>query len=477
MPAEKSRFVVSADWVEKQLGAPEFKIVDASWYLPAHKRNGALEYAAGHIPGAVFIDQDALSDPSSNLPHTLPSPDFFAGEMGKLGLQTTDTIVVYDGPGFLAAPRIWWMLRVMGAQSVYVLDGGLDGWKKDGRPLQTDLPEPATTTFDVAFDRSRVTSFANMMEIVETGTRQIADARPAGRFTGDEPEPRDGMRSGHMPGARSVPASILSENGQLKDLAALRSIFNAADIDLSKPVVTSCGSGITAAVITLALESLGHHDNTLYDGSWSEWGSRAETPVVTGPPDHVEHAPHGPLHAHVTQLEMTAAPKASLPVPVNIQTAIMRTIDIPLPFYRFLHRQVGARWHWYQRLRMSDAELKAIVHSPKVSISVLYVNGAPAGFYEFSQVSEEVVELSYFGLFEHALGMGLGKWFLLQALYAAWQNNPQKVTVTTNTLDHPRALQLYQRFGFSPVNTYDALVEPVSEAELLQMMRRDRASL
>ncbi|MHB0950512.1 MAG: 3-mercaptopyruvate sulfurtransferase [Allorhizobium sp.] len=477
MPAEKSRFVVSADWVEKQLGAPEFRIVDASWYLPAHNRNGALEYASGHIPGAVFFDQDAIADQTTGLPHSLPSPEFFAAEVEKLGISTTDTIVVYDGPGIFSAPRVWWMFRVMGARSVYVLDGGLDGWKAEGRPLQTDLPEPAPAKFDVAFDHNRVTSFAEMMEIVEAGSRQIADARPEGRFTGDEPEPREGMRSGHMPGARSVPALSLSEAGHLKDLATLRTIFADAGIDMTRPIVTSCGSGVTAAVITLALESLGHRDNTLYDGSWSEWGSRAETPVVTGPAGPVAAPAHGPLHAHVTRLEMTAPPKASLAVPVNIQTAIMRTADIPLPFYRFLHRQVGARWHWYKRLRMTDAELKAIIHNPKVTISVLYVNGAPAGFFELSQVSDDVVELSYFGLFEHALGLGLGKWFLLQALYTAWQLNPQKLTVTTNTLDHPRALQLYQRYGFSPIETFDALVEPLSEAELLQMIRRDAAAL
>ena len=477
MAAERSRFVVSADWVEKQLGAPEFRIIDASWYLPAQNRNGAVEYASGHIPGAVFFDQDAIADQTTGLPHSLLSPAKFAEEMGLLGISVTDTIVVYDGPGFFSAPRAWWMLRVMGARNVYVLDGGIDAWKAEGRPLETDLPEPAPVTFDYNFDRSRVTSFNEMRDIAESGIRQIADARPAGRFTGEEPEPRAGMRSGHIPGARSVPASSLSENGHLKDLPTLRSIFTEAGIDLSQPIITSCGSGVTAAVVTLALESLGHTDNSLYDGSWSEWGGRDDTPVATGPAETVPTTAHGPLTAHVTRLEMTAPPKASLPIPVNIQTAIMRTHEIPVPFYRFLQRQVGARWHWYQRLRMSEGELKAIIHAPKVTISVLYVNGAPAGFYELSQESEELVELSYFGLFEHALGLGLGKWFLLQALYAAWQSNPQKVSVTTNTLDHPRALQLYQQFGFSPVETYEALVDPLSEHELLQMLRRDGAAL
>jgi len=177
-----------------------------------------------------------------------------------------------------------------------------------------------------------------------------------------------------------------------------------------------------------------------------------------------------PLKAHVTSLEMTAPPKASLPVPVNIQTAIIRAPEIPLHYYRYLYRQVGKRWHWYKRLRMSDEELSATLHNPRTSVTVLYVNGAPAGFFELFKESDDVIELSYFGLFERAIGLGIGKWFLLQALYAAWQDNPQKVTVTTNTLDHPRALQLYQMMGFSPVSTYEALVPPMTDAELLKAL-------
>lgn len=282
MSSEKSRFVVSADWVEKQLGAPEFRIVDAAWYLPAQSRNGAAEYAAGHIPGAVFFDQDVIADHASGLPHTVPAPDVFAAEVGKLGISDTDTIVVYDGPGIFTAPRVWWLFRTMGAKSVFVMEGGLDGWKKEGRPLQTDLPEPAPAVFRTAFNPYAITSFEEMRGIVSTGARQIADARGAGRFTGEEAEPRAGMRSGHMPGARSMPVGTFSVDGRFKDLASLRRHFAESGIDLSKPVVTSCGSGITAAVITLALHSLGHEDNTLYDGSWAEWGGREDTPVVTG---------------------------------------------------------------------------------------------------------------------------------------------------------------------------------------------------
>lgn len=175
-----------------------------------------------------------------------------------------------------------------------------------------------------------------------------------------------------------------------------------------------------------------------------------------------------PLAVRVTELEMTAPPKQSLPVPVNIQTAIMRVPEIPLPFYRFLYLQVGKRWNWVDRLRMSDADLAGVLHDKRNTVTVLYVNGAPAGFFELLQVDEDSVELSHFGMFEHALGLGLGKWFLLQTLYAAWNSNPTTVRVATNTLDHPRALQLYQRFGFSPVSTHDASVQPLSDDELLK---------
>ncbi|MDR6758946.1 thiosulfate/3-mercaptopyruvate sulfurtransferase [Mycoplana sp. BE70] len=282
MTAARSKYVVTADWVQKQLGAPEFRIIDASWYLPAQNRNGAAEYAGGHIPGAVFYDQDAIADLSTGLPHSIPSPEEFAIAVEKLGISDTDTIVVYDGPGIFTAPRVWWLLRTMGAKNVYVMDGGLDGWKKEGRPLETDLPEPAPGHFRPHFNPAAVTSFDEMHDIVSSGSRQIADARGAGRFTGEEAEPRAGMRSGHMPGARSMPSGIFSVDGRLKDLDALKTTFYSAGIDLDAPVVTTCGSGITAAIITLALHSLGHENNTLYDGSWSEWGARADTPVVTG---------------------------------------------------------------------------------------------------------------------------------------------------------------------------------------------------
>lgn len=280
--AEKSPFVVDADWLQSKLGSPGLSIVDGSWYLPAQGRNARAEYDAAHIPGAVFFDQDLVADESSGLPHTLPPAPLFAQFAGSMGISADDTIVVYDGPGFQAAPRVWWMFRIMGVAEVFVLDGGVDRWKAGGRPLTAEPTRIAPNVFHTDFDAGRVVSLAEMREIVASGSAQIADARSPGRFAGTDPEPRAGLRSGHMPGARNVPSSMLSQNGEFLAPEQLKAVLEAAGLDLSKPIVTSCGSGVTAAVITLALYSIGHGDHRLYDGSWSEWGGLADTPVVTG---------------------------------------------------------------------------------------------------------------------------------------------------------------------------------------------------
>ncbi|MFB9952219.1 3-mercaptopyruvate sulfurtransferase [Rhizobium puerariae] len=282
--SETSRFVVSSEWLHKELGSPDLRILDASFYLPAQNRNADAEYAAGHIPGAIRFDHDKVADHSTGLPHMVPSPEVFAEATGRMGISEKDRIVIYDGPGIFSAPRAWWLFRIMGAKQVFVLDGGLDGWKAEGRPLETALPSSTPSTFKTDFRVDKVIDFQTMLSIVGDGSRQIADARSAGRFAGTEPEPRAGMRSGHMPGARSLPSGTFSVNGKLKSLPELRKAIEDAGIDFGQPVVTSCGSGITAAIITLALESLGHEDNALYDGSWTEWGNRQDTPVVTGPP-------------------------------------------------------------------------------------------------------------------------------------------------------------------------------------------------
>jgi thiosulfate/3-mercaptopyruvate sulfurtransferase len=281
--ADTSPFVVSFDWLTARLTEPGVKIVDASWYLPAQNRDAAEEFAAARIPGPVFFDQDRIVDPASSLPHTLPSPEDFAKAAGELGLSESDTIIVYDGPGMFTAPRVWWMLRSYGAANAYVLDGGFDAWKADGRPVQTGAPEaPEPAAFTPNFNGDAVASFADMGLVVTKQSSQVADARGPGRFSGAEPEPRAGMRSGHMPGALNVPFGLLSDNGKLKPMSELRTVLESSGLDLKKPVVTTCGSGVTAAVITLALHSVGHRDNRLYDGSWSEWGGRDDTPVATG---------------------------------------------------------------------------------------------------------------------------------------------------------------------------------------------------
>ena len=242
--------------MEKNLGAPGFRIVDASFYLPAQKRNAAEEYAAGHIPGAVFFDQDVIADRSTGLPHTIPPAELFAEAAGKFGISETDTIVVYDGPGFFAAPRAWWLFRLFGAGNVYVLDGGLDGWKRDGRPVASEPSEPVPARFDARFDASRVTTLDAMKSLVAEGAVQIADARGPGRFQGTEPEPRAGVRSGHMPGARNVPGAILSENGRFNVvLAAGTYKLFAADPQGRYAVSFYNGARTFAAATSLTIRS------------------------------------------------------------------------------------------------------------------------------------------------------------------------------------------------------------------------------
>lgn len=280
-------FIVSVDWLHNHLNDDTVSIVDASWYLPTMlangvPRNGREEYDAQHIPGAVFFDIDDITEPDSSLPHTLASPEVFARKVGALGISHTDTIVVYDGMGLFSAPRVWWNFRVMGATKVVILDGGLPAWIEARLPIEAGAAPLYPKLFSAEFDQSKVVSFETMEELVRSGDRQIADARPNGRFTGEQPEPREGMRSGHMPGAHSLPFPDIALNGRLLPSAELKRVIRDHGIDPAKPVVTTCGSGVTAAGLALALETIGHRDHVLYDGSWSEWGGRPDTDVVTG---------------------------------------------------------------------------------------------------------------------------------------------------------------------------------------------------
>lgn len=280
--SKKSPFVVAPEWLVEHLKDPGLSIIDGSWYLPTQNRDARAEYDKAHIPGAIFFDHDEVVEPGTGLPHSLPSPGVFEQYVSSMGISRDDTIIVYDGPGFFSAPRVWWMFRIMGADKVFVLDGGLDRWRADRHIVTSEPTKIAASAFVPRYNPSGVASFSDMRAIVENGASQIADARPAGRFSGVDPEPREGVRSGHMPGAYNLPALELARDGFLLPLDELRARIEEAGIDLDRPVVTTCGSGVTAAAITLALQSLGHTDNRLYDGSWSEWGAHQDTPVITG---------------------------------------------------------------------------------------------------------------------------------------------------------------------------------------------------
>lgn len=262
---------------------PNLAIVDASWYLPVQNRNGHEEYQTSRIPGAQYFNIDQISDTESSLPHMLPTAKQFGDAVGAMGIGHDDHIVVYDGMGIFSSARVWWMFRTMGATNVQVLEGGYDRWKDAGHPVETDAPTSnATKQFTAQLDASKVRAVHDIRENIQSNAAKLLDARPGSRFTGETPEPRAGLRSGHMPGAGSLPIDQLQIDGRMKDASELVEIFAKLGVDENTHVITSCGSGVTAAVITLALETTGHTNNSLYDGSWSEWGQAVDAPVVTG---------------------------------------------------------------------------------------------------------------------------------------------------------------------------------------------------
>ena len=272
--------LVTTEWLAAHLNDANLVLLDSTWHLPTAKRNAHEEYIAAHIKGAHFFDIDQTSDRASPLPHMLPTAEQFAAQMSTLGIGNDSHVIAYDSYGLFSAARCWWMFKVFGHQKVSVLDGGLKKWLADGHSVESgEPPAPSTTHFAATFNSQMVRSMAE----VEASTDQIADARSAARFRGEEPEPRAGVRPGHIPHARNVHyAGLLAADGTMRPLNDLATKFADAGIDTAKPIITSCGSGVTAAILTLALAELGAKDTALYDGSWTQWGASA-MPLATGP--------------------------------------------------------------------------------------------------------------------------------------------------------------------------------------------------
>jgi thiosulfate/3-mercaptopyruvate sulfurtransferase len=284
MTERTKSWLTETDELAAELDAPDLVIIDGSWHMPSEGRNARAEYLEEHIPGAIFFDIDEIADTKSKLPHMLPPPEKFSSRMRSMGIGDGSRVVVYDTAGLFSAARVWWTFRVMGHDDVTVLNGGLPKWKREGLPLESGEPRLRSTRhFTSRRNADLVRDVFDMKTLLKDHSAQIVDARSAERFAGKAQEPRPGLRSGHIPGAHNLPyAKLLKQDGTLKSQAQIEALFSQAGVDLSKPVVTSCGSGITASVLALALAEIGHRRTAVYDGSWSEWGADEKLPIETG---------------------------------------------------------------------------------------------------------------------------------------------------------------------------------------------------
>ncbi|MEM1277484.1 MAG: 3-mercaptopyruvate sulfurtransferase [Pseudomonadota bacterium] len=283
MPVSGSDALVSTEWLEERLTAPDIRIVDASYHMADTGRDGWAEYQAGHIPGARFFDIDEIADERAPLPHMLPPAEKFISRVRKMGIGDGHRVIVYDQTGLFSAARVWWTFRVFGHQDVSVLDGGLPKWMAEGRPVDDEPVDPRERHFTGRRNSGMVRDVTQIAGSTKLRSEQIVDARSPGRFQGEEPEPREGLRSGHIPGSKNVHyRTLLNDDQTMKTPDETKAIFEAAGVDLSQPIVTSCGSGVTAAILTLALYRTGHTRNALYDGSWVEWGAYPDLAVETG---------------------------------------------------------------------------------------------------------------------------------------------------------------------------------------------------
>lgn len=283
MPTSDPELLVSTEWLAGRLAAPDVRILDGSWHLPGSGRNAAAEYEAGHIPGARFFDIDEIADTRSPLPHMAPPVEKFVSRMRAMGIGDGHRVVIYDSQGIFSAARVWWLFRLFGKTDVAVLDGGLPKWRAEGRPVEEGQPILRERHFTARQNAALVRDVTQVAAAAKLGDVQIVDARSPGRYRGEEPEPRPGLRPGRIPGSRNVPyGHLLNPDGTMKEPDELRAVFEAAGVDVTRPVITSCGSGVSAAVLNLALERLGNRRHSLYDGSWAEWGAYPDLSVETG---------------------------------------------------------------------------------------------------------------------------------------------------------------------------------------------------
>ncbi|WP_270732414.1 3-mercaptopyruvate sulfurtransferase [Shimia sp. Alg240-R146] len=283
MALDDPKTLVSTEWLAAHLKDPDLRVLDASWYLPAMGRDPKAEYAEAHIPGARFFDIDDVSDARSEMPHMVPPVEKFMSRLRAMGVGDGHQVVVYDGHGIFSAARVWWLFRLMGQMNVAVLDGGLPKWIKEGRDTDDLPPMVRDRHMTVRRQNHMVRDVTQVAQAAKLGDHEVIDARAAPRFRGEAPEPREGLRSGHIPGSKNVPfGTLLTEDGTMKSPDDLRAVFEAAGVDVSKPAITTCGSGVTAAVLSLAMERFGKSDHSLYDGSWAEWGAFPTMPVATG---------------------------------------------------------------------------------------------------------------------------------------------------------------------------------------------------
>lgn len=274
---------VTTEWLAQRLNAPDVVVVDGSWYLPVHQKDPHAEYAERRIPGALRFDIDTVKDPRSTLPHMLPRPEAFAAAVGAMGIGDGMRIVIYDGLGLFSAPRVRWTFKTFGAKDVVILEGGFPKWQAEGRPIEEGPPRTrAARSFTARLDHSAVVDGDDVTRAIASGQIQVVDARPADRFRGEAPEPRAGVRSGHIPGSLNLPFPAIMEKGALKSPEAIKAAFAEAGVDLDKPLITSCGSGVSAAILSAALETVGKPARALYDGSWADWGT-SDRPMATGP--------------------------------------------------------------------------------------------------------------------------------------------------------------------------------------------------